>query len=88
MAEDAYLLQAFIHIGLLPDGTATPVFCRLPLLFPLSRHHPLSYTHAAGSTFFLARQVGYSRALEIAVEGKPVDAKTAKSLGLANRVGS
>jgi len=40
----------------------------------------------AGATYFLTRQLGYSKALEIALEGKPVQAKTCLELGLANKV--
>jgi 2-(1,2-epoxy-1,2-dihydrophenyl)acetyl-CoA isomerase len=59
MADDAYLLQAFSNIGLVPD---------------------------AGSCWFLARQVGYSRAFEIAAEGERIPAHRCLELGLANRV--
>lgn len=59
MASDAYLIFAFIHIGLVPD---------------------------AGASWLLARQVGYSRAFEIAVEGEKVHAERCRELGLANRV--
>ena len=59
MAEDAYLLQAFSNIGLVPD---------------------------AGSCWFLARQVGYSRALQIAIEAERLGAQRCLELGLANRV--
>lgn len=40
----------------------------------------------AGSCWLLARQVGYSKALEIATSGEPVDASECEELGLANRV--
>jgi 2-(1,2-epoxy-1,2-dihydrophenyl)acetyl-CoA isomerase len=40
----------------------------------------------AGATWLLARQVGYSRAFEMAAEGKPVPAARCLELGLANRV--
>ena len=40
----------------------------------------------AGSCWLLARQVGYSKALEIATSGEPVDAAQCAELGLANRV--
>ncbi len=40
----------------------------------------------AGGSWFLARQVGYSRAFEIAIEGKRVSADRCLELGLANRV--
>ena len=59
MAEDAYLLQAFSNIGLVPD---------------------------AGSCWFLARQVGYSRALQIAIEAERLGAQRCLELGLTNRV--
>ncbi|MFQ5570448.1 MAG: enoyl-CoA hydratase/isomerase family protein [Rhodothermales bacterium] len=59
MAEDAFLLQAFSNIGLVPD---------------------------AGSSWFLARQVGYHRAYEIAVEGERIPAGRCLELGLTNKV--
>lgn len=40
----------------------------------------------AGTTYFLARQVGYSRALEIAISGERLGAERALALGLTNRV--
>lgn len=40
----------------------------------------------AGSTWFLARQIGYSRAYELAIEGKPLPAGRCLELGLCNRV--
>jgi len=59
MSEEAYLLQAFINIGLVPD---------------------------AGSTFFLTRQIGYAKALELSVEGKPIPSSLCMELGLTNKV--
>ncbi|MFN8490103.1 MAG: enoyl-CoA hydratase-related protein [Caldilineaceae bacterium] len=59
LAEDAYLMQAFSNIGLVPD---------------------------AGSSWFLVRLVGYSRALEIAIEAERLSAHRCLELGLANRV--
>lgn len=40
----------------------------------------------SGSTWFLVRQVGYSRAFEIAIEGERIPADRCLELGLANRV--
>lgn len=40
----------------------------------------------AGSTWFLAHLVGYSRAFELAAEGERIDARRCVELGLANRV--
>jgi 2-(1,2-epoxy-1,2-dihydrophenyl)acetyl-CoA isomerase len=40
----------------------------------------------SGSTWFLVRQVGYSRALEIAIEGERIPAEHCLELGLANRL--
>jgi 2-(1,2-epoxy-1,2-dihydrophenyl)acetyl-CoA isomerase len=40
----------------------------------------------AGSTWLLARQVGYSRAYQIAIEGAPIPADRCLSLGLTNKV--
>lgn len=59
MSEDAYLMQAFINIGLVPD---------------------------AGSSWLLARQIGYGRAFEFAIEGTKIDAARCLELGLTNRV--
>ena len=59
MADDAYIMQAFSNIGLVPD---------------------------AGSTYFLGRQIGYSRAYQIAVEAEKVGANQCLQWGLTNRV--
>ena len=59
MADDAYLLQAFSNIGLVPD---------------------------AGSTWFMARLVGYSRAFQLCVEAERIPAQRCLDLGLCNRV--
>ncbi|NJN81386.1 MAG: enoyl-CoA hydratase [Caldilineaceae bacterium] len=40
----------------------------------------------AGSTWFLARHLGYSRAFEIAVEGEKISAHRCLELGLTNRI--
>ncbi len=40
----------------------------------------------AGGTWFLARIIGYSRALEFAIDGRPMSAERCLALGLANRV--
>ncbi len=40
----------------------------------------------AGSSWFLTRLVGYSRAFEIAIEGERITAQRCLALGLANRV--
>jgi 2-(1,2-epoxy-1,2-dihydrophenyl)acetyl-CoA isomerase len=40
----------------------------------------------AGASWFLVRQVGYSRALEIAIEGERISAQRCLALGLTNRV--
>jgi 2-(1,2-epoxy-1,2-dihydrophenyl)acetyl-CoA isomerase len=40
----------------------------------------------AGSTWFLVRQVGFSRAFELAVEAERIPAERCLELGLANRV--
>jgi 2-(1,2-epoxy-1,2-dihydrophenyl)acetyl-CoA isomerase len=59
MADDAYILQAFSNIGLVPD---------------------------AGSTWFMARLVGYSRALQLCVEAERIPAARCLEWGLCNRV--
>ena len=40
----------------------------------------------AGATWFLARQIGYSRAFEFAAEGERMSAERCLQLGLANKV--
>lgn len=40
----------------------------------------------AGGTYLLARQVGYSRAFELAISGEPLPAARCLELGLCNRV--
>ncbi|MFQ5578398.1 MAG: enoyl-CoA hydratase-related protein [Anaerolineae bacterium] len=59
MSSQAFLLQAFSNIALIPD---------------------------AGSTWFFVRQVGYSRAFELAIEGERIPAERCLELGLANRL--
>ena len=59
MADDAYMYQAFIAIGLVPDG---------------------------GACWQLVQQLGYRKALELAIEGDKIQATTCMKLGLANRV--
>lgn len=59
MADDAYILQAFSNIGLVPD---------------------------AGSTWFMARLVGYSRALQLCVEAERIPAARCLEWGLCNHV--
>jgi 2-(1,2-epoxy-1,2-dihydrophenyl)acetyl-CoA isomerase len=59
MAEDAYILQAFSNIGLVPD---------------------------AGSTWFMARAIGYSRALQFCIEAERILAPRCLELGLCNRI--
>ncbi|MBX7214599.1 MAG: enoyl-CoA hydratase/isomerase family protein [Thermoflexales bacterium] len=59
MSEQAFLMQAFSNIALIPD---------------------------AGGTWLLARQVGYSRALQLAVEAERIPAATCLALGLTNKV--
>jgi len=59
MADDAYILQAFSNIGLVPD---------------------------AGATWFMARMVGYSRALQLCIEGERISAPRCLDLGLCNQV--
>lgn len=58
-AESARFIQAFVHIGLVPD---------------------------AGSTYFLPRLVGTSKALELAWTGEALSAQEALDLGVVNRV--
>jgi 2-(1,2-epoxy-1,2-dihydrophenyl)acetyl-CoA isomerase len=59
MADNAYILQAFSNIGLVPD---------------------------AGSTWFMARMVGYSRALQLCIEAERIMAPRCLQLGLCNQV--
>jgi 2-(1,2-epoxy-1,2-dihydrophenyl)acetyl-CoA isomerase len=59
MSEDAYILQAFSNIGLVPD---------------------------AGSTWFMARLVGYSRALQLCIEAERIPAARCLEWGLCNHV--
>lgn len=40
----------------------------------------------AGASWFLTRHVGYCRAFELAIEGKPIPASRCVELGLANRM--
>ena len=58
-SEYAYFLQAFRHIGLVPDG---------------------------GSTWLLPRAVGKARAMEMALLGDRLPARTALEWGLINQV--
>lgn len=58
-AESASFIEAFVHVGLVPDS---------------------------GSTFFLPRLIGVSRALEMAITGRKVKADEALQIGLVNKV--
>lgn len=58
-AESATFIEAFVHVGLVPD---------------------------TGSTFFLPRLIGASRALEMAITGRKVKADEALQIGLVNKV--
>jgi 2-(1,2-epoxy-1,2-dihydrophenyl)acetyl-CoA isomerase len=58
-AESASFIEAFIHVGLVPD---------------------------TGSSYFLPRLVGASRALEMAITGRKVKADEALQIGLVNKV--
>ena len=46
----------------------------------------IGFVPDAGSTWLLARQLGYSRAYELAIEGRPLPAERCLELGLTNRV--
>jgi 2-(1,2-epoxy-1,2-dihydrophenyl)acetyl-CoA isomerase len=59
MARSAYLLLAFVNIGLVPD---------------------------AGATWLVAKAVGRTRALELALLGERMGADEAKAAGLVTRV--
>ena len=59
MADNAFIMQAFSNIGLVPD---------------------------AGSNWFMTRQLGYSRAYQLAIEAERISAERCLELGLTNRV--
>lgn len=46
----------------------------------------IGFVPDSGASYFLVRQVGYSRAFELAAEAKPLGAEQCRTLGLANRV--
>ena len=46
----------------------------------------IGFVPDSGASYFLARQIGYSRAFEIAAESKPLPADRCETLGLTNRV--
>jgi 2-(1,2-epoxy-1,2-dihydrophenyl)acetyl-CoA isomerase len=58
-SEDAFFLQAFRRIGLVPDG---------------------------GATWMLPRLIGKARAMELALLGEKLPARTALEWGMVNRV--
>lgn len=58
-AENAWLTEAFINIGLVPDS---------------------------GSSFFLARNLPYQKAFELATTGNKITAREAEQWGLINKV--
>jgi 2-(1,2-epoxy-1,2-dihydrophenyl)acetyl-CoA isomerase len=58
-SEKASFLEAFIHVGLVPDS---------------------------GNLFYLPRMVGHAKALELALLGEKISAKTAKDYGLVTKV--
>ena len=58
-AESSSFIQAFVHVGVVPDS---------------------------GSTFFLPRLIGMSRAFELAATGRKVKSDEALRIGLVNQV--
>ncbi|WAH35177.1 enoyl-CoA hydratase-related protein [Alicyclobacillus dauci] len=58
-SDKASFVQAFVHVGLVPDS---------------------------GSTWFLPRQVGLAKAMELAMLGERISADEALRVGLINRV--
>jgi len=46
----------------------------------------IGFVPDSGASYFLARQLGYSRAFEVAAESKPLPAERCEELGLTNRV--
>ncbi len=58
-AESSSFIQAFVHVGVVPDS---------------------------GSTFFLPRLIGASRAFELAATGRKVTSDEALRIGLVNQV--
>ncbi len=61
IAQDAFIMEAFSNIGLVPD---------------------------AGSSWFLVRQLGYSRAYQVAIEAARIPSGRCVDLGLANKMAS
>lgn len=71
-------------------GASLALACDLRIMAesasPLQAFSNIGLVPDAGSTWFLVRLVGYSRAFEIAIEGERIPARRCLELGLANRV--
>lgn len=71
-------------------GASLALACDLRIMangsYLLEAFSNIGFIPDAGSTWFLVRQVGYSRAFELAIEAERIPAERCLELGLANRV--
>jgi 2-(1,2-epoxy-1,2-dihydrophenyl)acetyl-CoA isomerase len=71
-------------------GAALALACDLRILgddaYLLMAFSNIGLVPDAGASWFLARQVGYSRAYQLAIEGERIPAGRCLELGLANRI--
>jgi len=71
-------------------GASLALACDLKIMaktaYLLQAFNNIGLIPDAGSTWFLVRQVGYSRAFELAVEAERIPAERCLELGLVNRV--
>lgn len=81
---------AAVHGAAAGAGMSIALSCDLRVMSDESAIYPafinIGLVPDAGTSWFLARQIGYSRALEFLVEGRPMPAERCLSLGIANRV--
>jgi len=71
-------------------GASLALACDLRIMsqtaYLLQAFSNIGFVPDSGSTWYLVRQVGYSRAFELAIEGERIPANRCFELGLTNRV--
>lgn len=84
------LVIGAINGGAVGAGAALALACDLRVMssdsYLLLAFINIGLVPDAGISYFLSRQVGYSKALELALGGEPISAQGCLSLGLTNKV--